>query len=98
MSASRVGSDLLLEAAELIHGQRAIDYGDPRENFARIAALWTVVLGIKVAPWQVAVCMLMLKVARIVKTPSHRDSWLDSGGYVAHGAMLALDDDGAVAA
>ena len=32
--------ELLAKAAEIVGGQRAIDYGDKYTNHARIAALW----------------------------------------------------------
>jgi len=72
----------LQTADELINGDRAKDYGSVSENFQRIADLWSVVLGVGVTPEQVALCMIQLKVARLVNTPEHKDSWVDIAGYV----------------
>ena len=58
---------ILTEAEELIHGQRAIDYGDARENHQRIADLWEVYSGIKLSPEDVAMMMILVKVARFME-------------------------------
>ena len=55
----------------------------------RIASLWSVVLGQDVTPEQVALCMTCLKVARLMETPAHEDSWVDIAGYGACGAEIA---------
>lgn len=81
--------ETLRAAKELITGDREVDYGEAARNFADIASLWSVVLGIEVQPWQVAACMSQLKLARAIKSPSHEDSWVDMAGYVGLGAELA---------
>jgi hypothetical protein len=73
---------ILQEAHELIHGERQGDYGPPKENFQRIASIWSVVLGIEVSVDQVAACMVGLKLARLAHTADHSDSWKDIAGYV----------------
>lgn len=80
---------ILTEADALISGDRARDYGDARDNFGRIAALWSPILGVPVSPAQVALCMVQLKVARLVASPGHRDSWADAAGYAALGARVS---------
>jgi hypothetical protein len=76
-------------AKELINGQRAQDYGPPEVNFSRIAKLWEPILGIGIKPHEVALCLAQLKVARLINTPDHEDSWVDAAGYVGIGAELA---------
>lgn len=83
---------VLTQAGELINGQRAQDYGDPSRNFADIAALWSPILGQEIHPWQVALCIAQLKIARIFKTPTHEDSWVDGIGYLALGSELAVEE------
>lgn len=64
--------------------EREQAYGDAYESFQRIATLWGDVLGILVTPQQVASCMIMLKVARLLADgdDSHdEDSVLDIKGY-----------------
>lgn len=73
---------MLEEAQKLIYGARQKDYGPAKKNFEDIAAIWSVVIGIPISAEQVALCMIGLKMARIVKTPGHRDSWVDIAGYV----------------
>lgn len=81
--------ETLTQAGALINGQRMQDYGDPAKNFADIAKLWSPILGRDIHPWQVALCMAQLKIARIFKTPNHEDSWVDGVGYLALGSELA---------
>lgn len=60
---------------------RGEDYGDVVDNFERIAIIWTAIFGIPVTRAQVALCMAGVKMARLVETPEHDDSWLDLSGY-----------------
>lgn len=79
----------LQQAENLINGQRQADYGDKLVNFSQIAMLWQGTLAMKLAPGQsitpedVALCMIQVKVARLAKSPDHRDSQLDIAGYIA---------------
>lgn len=82
-------SEILTTAEGLINGPRASDYGDPSVNFQRIADLWAPILGQDVTPIQVALCLAQLKVARLIQSPAHEDSWIDAAGYVALGGELA---------
>lgn len=84
--------DLLADAAETIgaSGPRATDYGSAIQNFTDIGRLWAVVLGLtEVTAEQVAMCCALIKVGRLLHSPSHRDSWLDSIGYLALGGDIA---------
>lgn len=78
---------ILGTAQELINGDRARDYGDPQENFGRLAALWNAQLGTKLAApltaQDVAYCLVQLKMSRLAHTPGHRDSLIDVAGYIA---------------
>ena len=78
-----------LEAAIHAVEARGENYGDVRQTHQRIASLWSVVLGQDVTPEQVALCMTCLKVARLIETPDHEDSWVDIAGYGACGAEIA---------
>jgi len=75
---------LLQKAEELINGDRAKEYGDAKKNFEDIATLWSVVLEKEITPQQMALCMIMVKAARLMKT-DHEDSWVDIAGYAALG-------------
>lgn len=77
--------DKILDAAsDLINGQRAKDYGDAFEMHRRIAAGWSEIVGVNVTPAQAALCLVWLKIARLVETPDHLDSFVD---LVAYGAL-----------
>jgi hypothetical protein len=81
--------EILTTAEQLINGPRAKDYGDAAENFQRIADLWRPVLGADVTPEQVALCLAQLKIARLISSPAHEDSWVDACGYLALGGEIA---------
>lgn len=83
--------EVLETAANLISGDRHKDYGCAHENFQRIADLWSPIIGQEITPAQVALCMTQLKVARLVTSPLHADSWIDAAGYIALGAEIALE-------
>lgn len=78
-------SDILKEADAIAGQSRSRDYGHPRENHQRIAAIWSVQLGpiLKrpLLPRQVALMMIGLKLAREVNT-AKRDNLVDIAGYV----------------
>jgi hypothetical protein len=81
---------LLADASELVTGDRAKVYGPPSANFARIAALHACYLGLLPAghvltTQDVAIMAMLTKVARLIQTPDHRDSWVDLAGYAAAG-------------
>lgn len=71
-------------ASDLMDGERAKDYGDAYEMHRRIAIGWTEILSVDVKPHEVALCMAWLKIARLVETPGHEDSYVD---LVAYGSL-----------
>lgn len=86
-------AEILAHAAALVDGPRNAEYGDPVENHERIAALWSEVLGINVTAEQAALCLVQLKISRLVQNPRHADSWLDICGYGAIGGEIADTHD-----
>ena len=94
------GAMLLQHAAGVIEHRERI-YGPPGESFEAIAARWSLVLGITVTPAQVALCLIDLKLARLIRDPAHLDSIVDVAGYAAclrevtraqRGSRLVLDE------
>lgn len=77
--------EILRKAESLVNGPRAKEYGDAHENHARIAQMWSVLLDKPVTIQQVYQCMVAVKLARLVVTPDHEDSWVDICGYGALG-------------
>lgn len=81
--------DILDEASRLTHGNRDKNYGTPLVNHQRIARLWQVILGIEISPSEVALCMVAVKIARLVATPDHEDSFVDGAAYFAIAGEIA---------
>lgn len=86
-------SDVLLTAESLVNGDRNVDYGDPKQDFRRTAAMWSAYLGKNVAHYDVAAMMAMLKISRIRWSPGKRDSWVDLAGYAACGWDCASEEE-----
>lgn len=85
--------EILDEANRLTHGDRDKNYGTPYVNHKRIADIWSVILGIEVTPSQVALCMAGVKIARLVETPDHIDSFVDGAAYIAIAGELAVGNE-----
>lgn len=74
-------TSILLEANELIYGERAAAYGPVTANFGRIAVRWSQIFGIDVTPEQVGLAMIDLKISRHLNSPK-RDNLVDIAGYI----------------
>ena len=70
-----------LEGAIDIVRDRAQQHGDHVALHQRIADLWSVYLGIRIEPHQVAMMQAQQKVARSEFDPSNEDNPLDFLGY-----------------
>jgi hypothetical protein len=82
-SGSKMDRDeILKEAIRLTMGDRNDQNGDPFENHLRIAKIWSVVLHQEIEPYQVALCMAGLKLARLAYNPLD-DSFIDGAAYLA---------------
>jgi hypothetical protein len=86
-------ADVLKEADRLTHGDREKTHGDPFVNHDRIARIWSALLSITVTPSQVALCMVGVKLSRLVESPEHVDSFVDGAAYMAIAGELALKED-----
>ena len=83
-------TEVLDQAQSLITGDRENDYGSPQDNFANIAQRWSQIACVTIKPWQVALMMADLKIARMATTGKpHQDSFVDIAGYVALGSELS---------
>ena len=82
--------ELLEKAKEIVTGERQHVYGQPENTFEEIANLWSSYLDTKIDAEEVAVMMILMKVARL-KTSGCKsvDSWVDVAGYAACGAEIA---------
>ncbi len=78
--------EILKQIEKCILNDRQNTYGTPEDNFQVIADLWNVYLGIKDEDLQltkqdVAIMMMLLKVARMKSSPNHLDNYVDAAGY-----------------
>ena len=67
-------------------------YGHPAVNHQRIANLWSTYLEYPVKAEDVAICMALVKIARLIETKNHEDSYLDLVAYAAIAGELATMD------
>ena len=79
---------ILEEAQRIVHADREAVYAHPSEDYARVARLWSAFLGVEIRPDQAAICMALVKVARLAHTPAHRDSLVDLAGYAEVAARI----------
>lgn len=75
--------ELLEKAKEVVTGERVDIYGNPEDNFKEIAEYWSLYLGKKITPQDVAILMIFLKIARIKTGQDHIDNFIDIAGYSA---------------
>ena len=87
---------LLTEAADIINGDRNIQYGDPIDDFSLTASMWEDYLRrivvtrntdgeVFLDPHDVAIMMMLVKVSRLAQSPEKKDHWLDIAGYAGCG-------------
>jgi hypothetical protein len=80
----------------LVHGERAKTYGHPRFDFTAIAKVWTGLLqdllkdDAQLDAYRISILMTGLKLCRLVKSPQHKDSRIDTIGYML--TMERLDE------
>lgn len=80
---------ILEEAQEIIYGDREKTYGSPDKNLLTISQYWSVYLTNKYSfetvldVNDVCVMMTLLKLSRLGNSPDHRDSKVDTAGYIA---------------
>jgi hypothetical protein len=78
--------EALRKAAQIITNDRNSQYGEPEDNFERIARIWTVIFGREVTTEDVAAAMIGLKLARYAAKSNYQpDTWIDIAGYAGCG-------------
>ena len=85
-------SETLKTADNLVNGDRATEYGHPSKNFAAIAKMWSVILKQEISLAQVAMCLIALKMSRLINNETHPDSWVDICGYSACGSEITSEN------
>lgn len=88
---------ILRDAIDATVNRRGSVYGPPAVNLGeRTAALWNAYLENRkdgvLSGADVCNLMILLKVARLMESENHYDSWLDIAGYAASGWEVAYAD------
>ena len=78
--------ETLTLAEKAVCGDRQQSYGSPEDNFKLIANLWGLYTGHAIDAQDVAVMMILLKIARVATGVNKDDNWVDIAGYAACGA------------
>lgn len=86
-------SDALAQVNTLISRDRAQQYGDAGDSFARIAQFWSIYLGRQITRHDVANMMVLFKASRLAHNPKHEDSLLDIAGYAALNVEMCDDQN-----
>lgn len=94
-SSNRPGQSEMIEADQLVNGDRQADYGSPRENYNGIAKVWSgllaPILKRDITPEEAALMMVGLKLQR--QAMKHkRDNLVDAHGYLLVYAHIVADD------
>ena len=76
-------SNILYEAESIVNGERNSAYGNPVDNFRKIAALLSSYTGHDYSAHDVAIMMILLKVARTQSGTGSMDNYIDIAGYAA---------------
>lgn len=79
----KLREECLRTANECVNGAREADYGTPEDNFGLISDLWTEYLGQIITTEDVAMMMVLLKVARARAGHGSADNFIDICGYAA---------------
>ena len=86
-------NQFLNRASVLVQGQREKDYGDKKENHNNIAKLWSAYLGISVTAHDVALMMVLLKMARTKLGAVSKDTYIDMSAYGAIAGEIKFRED-----
>ena len=74
---------------QAIVDERGQDYGDPKDNHARTAALWSTYLGVPISPTQVCMANILQKISRTMGPGGPtQDSLEDIAGYAANALSI----------
>ena len=84
-------NDYLTEARAIIQ-DRGLDYGHPTDNMSRTASLWAAYLEVPIEPYQVAMCLALVKIARSMET-SKVDNYVDGAAYFAISGQLRVEEN-----
>jgi propanediol dehydratase large subunit len=80
------GSEILLEAHQLVNGPRQNDYGHPADDYRKVADIYYALTGINLEVSEAIMFMVAVKLARLRTNLEHdtihHDSLVDALGYL----------------
>jgi hypothetical protein len=76
-------SQILQTAEKLVSTDRSKTHGDKKVNHQNIANLWSAYLDFNISPKDVAILMVLLKLARTKAGQHNIDDYVDACGYSA---------------
>ena len=79
--------EILEKARQCVCGDRDMQYGSPEGSFKRIADYWSLYINKPISPQDVAIMMILFKVAR-EENKDKADNWIDIAGYAACGGEI----------
>lgn len=85
--------ECLTAAIDAVCKDRENTHGSPEDNFKLIADLWSTYTGMKISQRDVAVMMILLKVARVRTGTNHSDNFVDMAGYAACAAEIGEPEE-----
>lgn len=78
----------VLDEAAAIIGERGKSYGGVEECFTKISLLFSRTTGRMLSPYDVAMLMVCVKLARMNQSPGKRDNYLDCINYLSFACEL----------
>ena len=86
------GSEILLEAHQLVNGPRQDAYSHPFDDYFKVKELFRMMTGIQLTVHHAVTFMICVKLARMATNMQrgdwHRDSIVDAAGYLACLSMV----------
>ena len=83
-----ISAESLLQTVSEVLKERESQHGSKHAVFDQARLLWTAYLGIPISSEQVAILMVLLKVARSQNGASNPDDFVDAVGYMALAAEM----------
>ena len=85
-------TNILADAAAMLR-DRGADYGSVEDTFNRACIIFEAMTGNSISPWQGAMFMQAIKMARIKTSATKTDNYVDGVNYLAFAAQFATGDD-----
>lgn len=78
----------VLDEAAAIIGERGANYGGVEDNFTNISLIMARTTNRMLSPYDIAMLMVCVKLARMNQSPGKRDNYLDCINYLSFACEL----------